>query len=236
MLMFVSSIVLLHEAFAKPKPVYKFEEYLPKALRDWIDTKLRDLRVMLVENGILADNTGPQESRAVSDARNAFNAAKTDLENMQKDLASHREDLERDYGDEDIFRALKGSCIEKDSGEYVYELCWFDRTTQVAKKGGGKTGMGNFIRLDKIMVDEDLPPDGKGLGSGERIALRYENGQHCWNGPSRSTTVILACAESDEVWKVVEEEKCVYRMEVGTPVVCESTPNGKTKSAEKDEL
>jgi protein kinase C substrate 80K-H len=32
--------------------------------------------------------------------------------------------------------------------------------------------------------------------------------------------VILACAENDEIWKIVEEEKCVYRMEVGTPAVC----------------
>jgi protein kinase C substrate 80K-H len=32
--------------------------------------------------------------------------------------------------------------------------------------------------------------------------------------------VILACAEKDEIWKIVEEEKCVYRMEVGTPAVC----------------
>jgi len=32
--------------------------------------------------------------------------------------------------------------------------------------------------------------------------------------------VVLACAEKEEVWKVTEEEKCVYRMEVGTPAVC----------------
>ena len=80
--------------------------------------------------------------------------------------------------------------------------------------------MGNFARIEIVSVDEELPADGKGLGSGERIALKYENGQHCWNGPNRSTQVILACAEKDEIWKIVEEEKCVYRMEVGTPAVC----------------
>lgn len=80
--------------------------------------------------------------------------------------------------------------------------------------------MGNFARIETITVDETLPADGRGLGSGERIALKYENGQHCWNGPNRSTTVVLACAENDEIWKIVEEEKCVYRMEVGTPAVC----------------
>jgi protein kinase C substrate 80K-H len=35
-----------------------------------------------------------------------------------------------------------------------------------------------------------------------------------------SALLILACAEKDEIWKIVEEEKCVYRMEVGTPAVC----------------
>jgi protein kinase C substrate 80K-H len=93
-------------------------------------------------------------------------------------------------------------------------------TTQKSKKGGGNTGMGTFAHITSISADEDLPADGKGLGSGERIALKYENGQHCWNGPARSTLVVLACAEVDEIWKVVEEEKCVYRMEVGTPAVC----------------
>lgn len=46
--------------------------------------------------------------------------------------------------------------------------------------------------------------------------------------------MVLACAETDEVWKITEEEKCVYRMEVGTPAVC-GTVERKTEKA-KDEL
>lgn len=152
-------------------------------------------------------------------------------------MTGHQDDLKKDYGAEDVFRALKGRCISKDSGEYSYELCWLDKTTQKSKKGGSHTGMGNFVRIDSITVDDDLPPDGKGLGSGVRVALRYEDGQHCWNGPNRSTLVVLACAEQDEVWKITEEEKCVYRMEVGTPAVCDVSGNGKGKAGgPKDEL
>ena len=70
--------------------------------------------------------------------------------------------------------------------------------------------------------------------------MKYENGQHCWNGPNRSTKVILACAEKDEIWRISESEKCVYRMEVGTPAVCQSTRDGNRASGEqearKDEL
>ena len=135
---------------------------------------------------------------------------------------------------DDVFRALKGQCISKDSGEYTYELCWLDKTKQKSKKGGSQTIMGSFVSIDKIIVDDELPPDGKGLGSGERVALRYENGQHCWNGPNRSTLVVLACAEKDELWKITEEEKCVYRMEVGTPAVCGD--GDKKEERPKDEL
>ncbi len=216
--------------------VYSIEEYLPPAIRDWADKKLRDLRVLLIENGILAPSKSDPdaESKALTDARNALKAAQDDLSNNENELKGHREDLDKDYGLDDVFRALKGQCVSKDSGEYTYELCWLDQTQQKPKKRGGNTGMGQFVRFDTITVDDELLPDGKGLGSGERVALRYENGQHCWNGPNRSTLVVLACAETDEIWKITEEEKCVYRMEVGTPAVCGA---GRSSSgAPKDEL
>lgn len=215
--------------------VYKFEAYLPTSVRDWLDQKLRALRVILVENGILAATRSPDgESKELEDARNALKASQDSLNEKNKQLTTHREDLEKDYGVDDVFRALKGQCVSKDSGEYTYELCWLDKTKQKSKKGGSHTTMGNFVSIDKIMVDDEVPPDGKGLGSGERVALRYENGQHCWNGPNRSTLVVLACAEKDEVWKITEEEKCVYRMEVGTPAVC--GVGEKKEGKPKDEL
>lgn len=215
--------------------VYKFEAYLPTSVRDWLDQKLRGLRVILVENGILAATRSPHgESKELEDARNALKAAQDSLNDKNRQLTTHHEDLEKDYGVDDVFRALKGQCVSKDSGEYTYELCWLDKTKQKSKKGGSQTTMGNFVSIDKIMVDDEVPPDGKGLGSGERVALRYENGQHCWNGPNRSTLVVLACAEKDEVWKVTEEEKCVYRMEVGTPAVC--GVGEKNEEKPKDEL
>jgi protein kinase C substrate 80K-H len=204
-------------------------------LRNWVDGKLRDLRVVLIENGILADpHTDSPESKAVADAKSQLNAARSELDRDKNELSGHEEDLTKDYGPGDVFRALKGHCVEKDSGEYTYEFCFLDKTTQKPKKGGGHTGMGNFARIEKITVDEDLPADGRGLGSGERWALKYENGQHCWNGPNRSTQIILTCYEKDEIWKVIEEEKCVYRMEVGTPAVCE--PKAAKKEGGHDEL
>ncbi|KAF2865929.1 glucosidase 2 subunit beta precursor [Massariosphaeria phaeospora] len=202
--------------------LYKFEEYLPDPVRKWVDHKLRDLRILLIENGILADphTSDTPESQAVASAREQLAGATRELDADKSELQKHREDLDKDYGPDSVFRALQGHCVEQDSGEYTYEHCFLDKTTQKPKKGGGHTGMGNFVRIETIAVDEDLPADGKGLGSGVRWALVYEGGQHCWNGPNRSTMVVLACAEKDEMWKIVEQEKCVYRMEVGTPAVC----------------
>ena len=207
-------------------------------MRDWVDKKLRDLRLFLIENGVLAPSRGDSdsESKEVADARNALKAAQDGLSGIEDELTRHREDLSQDYGLDDVFRALKGQCVSKDSGEYTYELCWLEQTKQKPKKRGGDTGMGNFVRFDTVLVDDEIPPDGKGLGSGERVALRYENGQHCWNGPNRSTLVVLACAEADEIWKITEEEKCVYRMEVGTPAVCGAAAASSGKGGPRDEL
>ena len=143
-------------------------------------------------------------------------------------------DLEKDYGLDDIFRAFKGKCVSADVGEYEYEHCWIDKTTQKSKKGHGNTNMGNFVRIDRELADEEERADGKGLGKGLRIVLRYENGQGCWNGPNRRTDVWLACAETDEVWRVSESEKCVYKMEVGTPPACEEVHEPGPSA--KDEL
>ncbi|KAK3686500.1 hypothetical protein LTR37_019747 [Vermiconidia calcicola] len=218
--------------------LYAFENYLPPSLRGWLDHKLRDLRLMLIEGGILAASTDSgAESKHVTEARKRLKTAEKELDGHHKDLKKHNEDLADDFGPDDVFRALKGTCVSTDSGEYTYELCFLERTTQKPKKGGGHTNMGNFVRMERMTVDEDLPPNGKGLGSGERIVMKHENGQHCWNGPNRQTTVILGCAEENEIWKIMEEEKCIYRMEVGSPAVCEGVNGGGGKGAGgKDEL
>jgi protein kinase C substrate 80K-H len=238
--MFSHLTITAHQVLTKAL-VYKFEEYLPDSFRSWVHSKIVDFRIMLVENGILADNANSgSESKAVSDARASYQAISDDLNAKRVTLGESQTDLSKDYGPNDIFRALKGVCVSKDSGEYEYELCWLDNTKQKSKKGGGSTGMGNFVRFDKGVYDEEVGADGKGVGKGERVIMMYENGQHCWNGPNRQTTVVLACAEKDEIWRVVEQEKCMYRMDVGTAAVCEKAGSGSGEKGEgkdgKDEL
>ncbi|KPI35429.1 Glucosidase 2 subunit beta [Cyphellophora attinorum] len=207
--------------------LYSFTSYLPPGVSSWIDTKVASIRQLLIENGVLpSKTTDVGESKAVQEAKKSVDAAGQSLSDAERNLSKHQEDLDKDYGPEGIFRALKDTCITKDSGEYTYELCFMGKTQQKPRKGGSGTTMGNFVGFDVEEVDDDVGLDGKGLGRGERVVMKYENGQHCWNGPNRSTRVVLACAKEDEIWKISESEKCVYRMEVGTAAVCHATRDG----------
>jgi protein kinase C substrate 80K-H len=217
-------------------PVYNLEAYLPAFLRDILRQQLASLRKWLVQNGILADNSQPgSESQSVRSAREALEAAEKEVKSKKYDLEKQQADLDKDYGPSDIFRALSGKCVSVDSGEYTYELCWLDKTSQKSKKGHGNTNMGSFERIERAMADDEDRLDGKSLGKGERLVLHYEDGQQCWNGPRRRTDVWLACAETEELWRVSESEKCVYKMEVGTPAACELDETLQ-KPREKDEL
>ncbi|KAI1276935.1 glucosidase II beta subunit-like protein-domain-containing protein [Xylaria sp. FL0933] len=202
--------------------LYNLESYLPGPVRDFVHGKISSLRVWLIENGILADTVSKEgESQLVKAAREAHEAATRDLQSKRNSLNDEKQDLEKDYGANDIFRVLKGKCTSVEAGEYEYELCWMTSTTQKSKKGGSRTNMGNFEKINFLESDEEERHDGKGLGRGTRMVLEYTNGQHCWNGPNRRTHVWLACAETEELWRVSEQEKCVYKMEVGTPAACE---------------
>ncbi|KAF5006675.1 hypothetical protein FDECE_6967 [Fusarium decemcellulare] len=214
--------------------LYNFEAYLPAFARSLLHSSLDSLRVWLVTNGMLADNTTPgNESTLARAAREALEAADRDLANKVKSRDDEQADLDKDYGPQDIFRALKGKCVSLEAGEYTYEHCWLDKTMQKSKKGHGHSTMGHFSRLDREIADDEDRIDGKSLGKGQRMVLRYEDGQQCWNGPKRRTDVWLGCAETEELWRVSEAEKCVYKMEVGTPAACDfqevvgEAPQGK---------
>lgn len=218
-----------------PKLVYSLEAYLPGFLRTVIHDQLESIRVWLIQNGILADSGPGKESHLIKAARDAVSAVEKDLKGKKTDLDKANEELSADYGSNDIFRSLKGKCVSTDSGEYTYELCWLDKTSQKSKKGHGNTSMGHFKRIDREMADEEEKMNGKSLGSGMRMVLKYEDGQQCWNGPRRRTDVWLGCAETEELWRISESEKCVYRMEVGTPAACEKE-DVVQRAKGKDEL
>lgn len=195
------------------------------------------IKSFLEKNNILSkeDDQPSSEPKAVTEARDALKSAEGTRDNLQSQLRKHRSDLETDYGMASIFRALKGVCITKDSGEYTYEHCFLDRTKQNSKKGGLPVQMGKFIRIGSVSVD-DVSETGE-IVPVQKASLEYANGQTCWNGPARSTTVILECGEENEIQKVMEDEKCVYSMIVTTPAACPGgEAEGNVAPRQKDEL
>ncbi|POS83485.1 hypothetical protein EPUL_004016, partial [Erysiphe pulchra] len=209
--------------------LYKFEEYLPRPIRTWIDAKLVDLRIYLIDNGFLPSITTEEiETKELTEAREAFEGTSNEIDLKKSDKDQKQADLTKDYGKDEVFRALEGHCIEKDSGEYTYELCWLKETKQKSKKNGMEIRMGTFASFDKAKVETngiESTEDGQvifGLSLGpdsinEQLTLKYDNGQNCWNGPSRETLVVLSCAVENIIWKINEFEKCKYRMDVGSP-------------------
>lgn len=222
-----------------PLTVYTLAAYLPPSFVSFIEDKVSSFKTFLEENGVLpkSDTDSSSEPKAVAEARDRLRSSQQTLEEIRRTLNDHKADLEKDYGTASIFRALKDVCISKDSGEYEYEHCFLDSTRQKPKKGGAAVSMGKFIRIGSVNSDE-VSETGE-IVPVQKTSLVYANGQHCWNGPSRSTTVILECGENNEILKVMEEEKCVYSMIVTTPAVCqggEAEGNTAPRQSERDEL
>lgn len=216
--------------------VYQLAAYLPPSLVSFLEGQFIAFRGFLEKNGFLSKKTeesGP-ESQAVQEAREALKAEEKSLGETRKQLRNRREDLEINYGPASVFRALKGVCIIRDAGEYTYEQCFLDQTKQNSKKGGGSMRMGNFQRIGSTTIEE-VNEAGE-IVTVERATLEYARGQTCWNGPARSTKVVLECGENNEILKVSEDERCVYSMIVTTPAVCAGGEEEGAAPRVKDEL
>ncbi|CAZ79659.1 unnamed protein product [Tuber melanosporum] len=212
------------EGFTEPDDVAE------GGIRTWVHDKLADFRQMLVENGLLAakSDDGMPESRALASARQALETGRTEESDTKSHLETLLSDLTYPYGQDDVFRPLKGECISSQFGEYTYEYCFLGTAYQKSLKDSSSVSLGEYSRIevDKSINDASVrgifesgweEAHDEGLSG---TSLIHENGQQCWNGPRRSVKVDLYCSAVDELRSVREEEKCVYRFEVGTAAVC----------------
>ncbi|CAI7593876.1 unnamed protein product [Penicillium glandicola] len=221
----------------EPDLVYKLAAYLPPSLVSFIEDKVISARSFLEENGILAkaDEDSSSESKAVTQAREALEAAQASVKTLKNKLRDQRADLEKEYGAASIFRALKGVCISQDAGEYTYEHCFLESTKQNQRKGSNSVSMGKFSHIGTTSMEE-VNEAGEVVNV-EKMIIQYDRGQSCWNGPSRSTKVILECGEENKILKTAEEEKCVYSMLVTSPAACAGgEEEGNVAPRSKDEL
>uniref|UniRef100_A0A2P2HXH4 Glucosidase 2 subunit beta-like n=2 Tax=Hirondellea gigas TaxID=1518452 RepID=A0A2P2HXH4_9CRUS len=141
---------------------------------------------------------------AANVARSSFQEAADRVKELNRELMEGQESLEKDYGPEDEFRVFEGNCYEYTDREYNYKLCPFDKASQSAKSGGGETSLGKW-----------------GEWQDNYRSMKYSNGQGCWNGPNRSTTVRLECGIENLLVSATEPNKCEYHFVFMTPAVCE---------------
>lgn len=132
----------LRPSFVFFRTVFRVEEYLPDALKEHYNTFRVKLLDFLANTGVISRKVVEEAERPdVSKARSVYQSAEQALSNAGKKLESERALLEKDWGPDWAWKKLDGECIEKDTGEYVYELCWFKSAKQKSK-GGSSTNMG----------------------------------------------------------------------------------------------
>lgn len=215
--------------------MFRLREYLPDQLTDLLDSTLDSFLSLLVKTHLLPRSALPKRSRrrlstpsssdaepaSVTAARTQLNEASSRLNQLENDLAHRQEDIVVDpkkWGPQSEWKALQDVCIEKDMGEYTYELCFFGQATQKPNRGhGGNVSLGRFSRFEPLNGEEGLDPE-KDVKFFERQV--FDQGQRCWNGPERSAIVYAECGAKNELLDVFEAEKCIYEAKVRTPALC----------------
>uniref|UniRef100_A0A3Q2PAK6 Glucosidase 2 subunit beta n=1 Tax=Fundulus heteroclitus TaxID=8078 RepID=A0A3Q2PAK6_FUNHE len=90
---------------------------------------------------------------------------------------------------------------------YMYTLCPFNMVSQ-------KSSAGVEVSLGKWGMWAGPPKN-------HYSQMVYENGEPCWQGGSRTTTVTLTCGTETALRLVKEPSKCQYTMDFETPVACQ---------------
>lgn len=176
------------------------------------DRKGKDETINKDENMPDYDSEVQKLIASADNARTLFDGIDKSVKELEREKKDLEEFVSLDFGQDEEFSALKGECYELTDREYTYKLCPFEKVTQKDKNGGSETDLGNQMQW----VDKET--------SGYTI-MKYENGETCWNGPSRSTTVNLSCGKENKLTYVNEPSRCEYEMSFKTPSLCEGTLN-----------
>ncbi|CAA7269005.1 unnamed protein product [Cyclocybe aegerita] len=209
--------------------LFDLQGYLPDSaipvyedIKDTLVSWLQKLGIIRSDDSAAAaDSTRARQ--AFHDAERALGQLKSDKSNKEKD-ANEIFSIEG-FGAEGEWKKLDGTCIEKDEGEYIYEVCFFQEVKQKPKNGGSTFSLGKFDSWNPS-VEVGTP------GFYEKQV--YNRGTRCWNGPERNTKLVLSCGLDNAIQTVLELEKCEYQITATSPALCLPV-NEKTKGS-RDEL
>ncbi|CAD6949478.1 unnamed protein product [Tilletia laevis] len=216
--------------------LFRIHEYLPDALVPTFEALVDTFLDLLLKTNVIttvkrkrpSTDTGAEPENVVK-VRNEANAASKKLGDLERDLKDKRAELDLDpkkHGREGEFKALEGTCIQKEVAEYTYELCFGRGTHQKTTKGGMSTAMGSFERFDPFNKSNEKEDE-------YYMTQLYANGAHCWNGPARSVNVQLSCGLENELVEVFEAEKCIYSMKFFHGRELDSPPSAHAQQPRK---
>lgn len=156
-------------------------------------------------------------------ARDEYNKVNMEFQKIEREVTEKQAQLQHDLGDEAEFASLINNCYEFSDREYIYKLCPFNKCSQISKSTNSDTSIG---------VWSGWSQDANGS---KYTSMSFTNGLGCWNGPQRSTKVILSCGIENKVIAVSEPNKCEYEMKFETPAFCEPV-NSSAQENEHQEL
>ncbi|KAF8171838.1 glucosidase II beta subunit-like-domain-containing protein [Pholiota molesta] len=229
------SLLLEHEEFIKVpiegSILFELSSYLPDSVlpvyedvKETLVSWLQKLGVVSGDDSSAADSSRAQQ--AFHDAENDLNGLKHDKENAEK-AAKEIFDVKK-FGPKGEWKKLDGTCLEKDTGDYTYEVCLFNEVKQKPNNGGTTFSLGKF---ESWNPSSDVKP-----GQPEYYQKQvYKRGTRCWNGPERNVVLKLSCGVENAILTVQELEKCEYEFTGTSPALCLPVDDGKKKNGNSRE-
>ncbi|CAD5215045.1 unnamed protein product [Bursaphelenchus xylophilus] len=135
--------------------------------------------------------------------RDEYREASNQVRDVENKISDFERFLQFEYGPDQAWAPLKGQCAELDQAQYTYRVCLFEKTVQKEKSG-------HEIRLG----------DWKEWEGDSYTFQKYGDGQTCWNGPPRSTRVVIECGLELELYEATEPNRCEYEFKLRSPAAC----------------
>ncbi|KAF9448372.1 hypothetical protein P691DRAFT_800879 [Macrolepiota fuliginosa MF-IS2] len=230
-----TSLLMQHDEYTRSGgeedeiAIYDIAQYLPEfaleyydQFRDGITLILETLRVIPATDKTSADSSRARQ--AFSDAENQLKKLQEEKKNSEADIAEIFD--AEGFGPDGEWKKLDGTCLEFDTGDYIYETCLFNEAKQKPKNGGTTYSLGKFESWN--------PSSDVQVGTPEYYSKQvYKHGARCWNGPERNVILILACGTENAITSVQELEKCEYQFTGTSPALCLPLKEGNGKPREE---
>eukprot|EP00758_Cryptobia_borreli_P008993 Tbor_TRINITY_DN5436_c0_g2::TRINITY_DN5436_c0_g2_i1::g.24901::m.24901/K08288/PRKCSH; protein kinase C substrate 80K-H len=162
------------------------------------------------------DTSSTHEVYEARAARDNYDTAVAAVSKLESSIEGAKQEIARGTEDEAMLAlsVLKGECFETSDREYSYKLCPFDKMEQVVKSNEAVVSLGKWKGFAKQTY-------GSWAGAEDKSKMEYDSGTQCWNGPVRSTNVVVKCGEGNALVSVQELSVCSYTAVFETPAVCE---------------